>query len=328
MAKAREIEGLNCQDNALEWATEVLRVRFEEVQDLRGAALDFTNIEGVHQMRVATRRLRSALNDFAPLMDKRPLKRVRKDLKRLADALGTVRDEDVAIAALDKLQASALTPEIGKGIETLVAERRVQREEKQMDLMEALAISNMANLQETFTLAVEEAVRGKKAAQGEMTFTEAGSEAVGESLQEFLDAGAALYNPFAIEELHELRIKAKRLRYAIELFTACWGEEIAPFAEQIAEMQSHLGELHDCDVWIENLSKLLTKRKNNFINKDERQASIWLLSEFTKRRSKNYRAALKLWSEWQTSNFVQDLQTLLQRTERGQNASKILAAHS
>jgi CHAD domain-containing protein len=266
MAKAREIEGLNCQDNALEWAAAVLRVRFEEVQNWRGAALDFTDIEGVHQMRVATRRLRSALNDFAPLMDKRPLKRVRKDLKRLADALGTVRDEDVAIAALEKLQTSAPTPEIGKGIETLVAERRFQREEKQMDLMEVLAISQMADLQEAFTLAVDDAVKGKKAAQGEMTFTEAGNEAVGENLQEFLDAGTALYNPFAIEELHELRIKAKRLRYAIELFTACWGDEIAPFAEQIAEMQSHLGELHDCDVWIENLSELLTKRKNDFIN--------------------------------------------------------------
>lgn len=315
MAKAREIEGLNCQDNALEWATEVLRVRFEEIQDLRGAALDFNDVEGVHQMRVATRRLRSALNDFAPLMDKRPLKRVRKDLKQLADALGTVRDEDVAIAALEKLQNAVPNEEIKNGLQSLIAERRIERENKQMDLMEILAISHLANLQENFTLAIAEAASGKKAVQSEITFTEAGSEAVSEGLQEFLDAGAALYNPFGIEELHELRIKAKRLRYAIELFTSCWGEQITFFAEQIADIQSHLGELHDCDVWIENLSRLLSKRKNDFINHEERQAAIWLLSQFTKNRTKHYRAALKLWNEWQNTDFVPNLQNLLQNTE-------------
>jgi CHAD domain-containing protein len=45
-----------------------LRVRFDEVVNLRGAALDFRSIEGVHNMRVATRRLRSALRDYTPFM--------------------------------------------------------------------------------------------------------------------------------------------------------------------------------------------------------------------------------------------------------------------
>ena len=47
----------------------------------------------------------------------------------------------------------------------------------------------------------------------------------------------------------EMRIAAKRLRYAIELFTVCWGARIAPFAEEIAEMQSFLGEVHDANGW-------------------------------------------------------------------------------
>ncbi len=60
MAKAKEIAGLDCAADALNWAAEVLRVRFDEVVGLRGAALDFSDIEGVHAMRVATKRLRSA----------------------------------------------------------------------------------------------------------------------------------------------------------------------------------------------------------------------------------------------------------------------------
>lgn len=314
MAKAREITGLDCNADALEWAGVVLRVRFEEVLDLRGSALDFKNIEGVHDMRVATRRLRSALRDFAPLMDKRPLKRIKKDLKQLADALGAVRDEDVAIVALKKLLTSADTPQIKKGIKALIAERQSVREEKQLDLMTALAVTTLANLQENFGLALDEAIRGTTQAQ-EMSFGEAGSETVSESLQEFLDLGASLYKPFDVEELHELRIAAKRLRYAIELFTSCWGEVITPYAEQIAEIQSHLGELHDCDVWIENLGKVLIGKKSDFINEDERQAAVRLMSEFTKRRTKHYRAALKLWNDWQTNGFVGELQTLIQRPE-------------
>ncbi|MFN2390604.1 MAG: CHAD domain-containing protein [Pyrinomonadaceae bacterium] len=81
MAKAKEITGLDCAASAMEWAAEVLRVRFDEVVNLRDSALDFSDIEGVHSMRVATRRLRSALRDFTPLMDKRPAKTSEKRIK-------------------------------------------------------------------------------------------------------------------------------------------------------------------------------------------------------------------------------------------------------
>ena len=65
---------------------------------------------------------------------------------------------------------------------------------------------------------------------------------------DLLNLGESLYHPFQFKELHKMRIATKRLRYAVELFTACWGESMTPFAEEIAEMQSYLGEAHDCDV--------------------------------------------------------------------------------
>ncbi len=78
MSKAKEITGLDCSDDVLTWANKVLRVRFEEILEKRDAALHSEDIEGVHDMRVATRRLRSALHDFAPLMKKKPLKKIKK----------------------------------------------------------------------------------------------------------------------------------------------------------------------------------------------------------------------------------------------------------
>jgi CHAD domain-containing protein len=314
MAKAKEITGLDCAADALEWAATVLRVRFEEVIELRGAALDFSDIEGVHAMRVATRRLRSALRDFLPLLKKRPLRKARKNLKEIADALGAVRDQDVAIIALEHLQAAAeidrINEQIKEGIEALLEERRSVRERAQMNLIQAIDADNLAKLQADFIAALEKAVRKNKRKRV-VSFNEAGREAVAESLQELFDLGGSLYEPFNVEKLHEMRIAAKRLRYAVELFTACWGERIAPFAVEIAEMQSFLGEVHDCDVWLENLSVRMRERQNGADIGSERKAAVWLLSEFIKNRTKNYRAALKLWSEWETTDFTERMQATI-----------------
>jgi CHAD domain-containing protein len=312
MAKAKEIIGLDCAANALDWAAEVLRVRLDEALNLRGAALDFSDIEGVHSMRVATRRLRSALRDFIPLMDKPPGKRVKKPLKQLADALGAVRDQDVAIFALESLKTEAETKLPKEGIEKLLVERRSLQEATRLDLAEFLAVAHLNDLQEQFTAAIDKALRQKKTKQT-VSFNEAGRKAVAESLQNLLDLGSSLYKPFNIEQLHEMRIAAKRLRYAIELFVACWGETIAPFAEEIARMQSFLGEVHDCDIWIDSLGKRLQRAQADAeTSGNDYQTTAWLLSEFVKKRTKEYRSALKLWSDWEAKNFAENLRIMVQ----------------
>ncbi len=312
MAKAKEITGLDCAADALEWAAEVLRVRFDEVASLRGAALDFSDIEGVHSMRVATRRLRSALRDFMPLTDKRPPRRVRKDLKQIADALGAVRDQDVAILALEGLQAEAETEALKEGIGKLLRDRNGLREAARLDLTKTIAVGNINDLQKRFTSAIDKVISRKKSKRI-ISFNEAGRDVVAAGLQDLLDLGGSLYQPFNIEELHEMRIAAKRLRYAIELFVACWGEQIAPFAEEIAEMQSFLGEVHDCDVWIESMGKRLQNGlRNDATNESDYQAATWLLSEFVKKRTKEYRSALKLWSDWEANHFAERMRTMMQ----------------
>ncbi len=308
MAKAKEITGLDCEADVLEWADEVLRVRFEEILDKRAAALQTEDIEGVHDMRVATRRLRSAMRDFAPLMTRKPLKKVKKDLKRIADALGAARDEDVAIVALEKLRGKTRSKNIKSGIEDLIAERRGRREQAQINLLENISADALEELKGKFEKAVDAATRRKKSDR-EISFNQAGRKVVGKSVEEFCALSDHIYEPFIDEPLHELRIAAKRLRYAIELYTTCWGERIAPFAKGIAEMQGFLGEVHDADVWLADLSKTL---KNS---KDENQANIWLLSEFVEKRTKNYRAALKLWSDWREHDFIEKFKAIVSRTD-------------
>jgi CHAD domain-containing protein len=305
MAEANEIDGLECSADALVWAAEVLRVRFEEIVSLRGAALDSDDAEAVHDMRVATRRLRSALRDFAPLWRKRPLKNVNQDLKKLADSLGAARDEDVAIAALAKLRKKSTDKAVKTGIGKLIDERREKRERAQADLTKTLAAAAIDDLQKRFYAALEETAQKKTNARA-ISFTDAGRDVVLKSLREFCDLSPSLYAPHEIKKLHKLRIAAKRLRYAIELFTACWGERIAPFAQEVSKMQTYLGEVHDADIRIASFSERLFEDDAKIST-----TNLWLLSRFIKLRAKNYRNAIELWSEWQTERFIEKLGKLV-----------------
>ena len=75
-------------------------------------------------------------------------------------------------------------------------------------------------------------------------------------------------------------------------------------------MQSFLGEVHDTDIWIEGLGERL-RGSDGKTAESEYQTAVRLLSEFVKKRTKNYRAALKLWSAWKENDFISRLQALI-----------------
>src|ERR1043165_9083003 len=127
MAKAKEIAGLDCAMRADDGIKLILRSRFEEMRSFSAAALDWSETEGVHDMRVASRRLRSAIKDFLPYLRRRKLRQSREDLRSVAQALGAVRDQDVALIALEKL-AEAAPPGLSAGIKQFASTRQSKRD--------------------------------------------------------------------------------------------------------------------------------------------------------------------------------------------------------
>jgi CHAD domain-containing protein len=123
MAKAREIEDLGEAATFREAAASAVEVRAEEVFEHSDGVLDTTDIERVHAMRVATRRLRAVMEIFATAFPRKEHRRLLREVKALADALGERRDRDVAIEAMTKTGA-ALTADDRRGIEQLVGELR------------------------------------------------------------------------------------------------------------------------------------------------------------------------------------------------------------
>ncbi len=99
----------------------IVRVRARELFDHAEGVLDTRDIERVHDMRVASRRLRAVLEIFAPCFPASEFKGVLRDVKQLADALGERRDPDVHVEAL-RAFAKTLTPAQRPGVNALVAE--------------------------------------------------------------------------------------------------------------------------------------------------------------------------------------------------------------
>lgn len=309
MAKAKQAPSVDSTADLYEWAANVLRLRFDEVMSFDGAVRVPWNVNAVHDMRVALRRLRGALRDFVQVINEKPLRRVKSDLKRISDTLGVVRDLDVAIIALRELAEIAKIDSIKLGIGELIDEHMIQRERAHARLQKALESINLEGLRQRFSLRIEESLRQQELF-GPGSLTEAGRSIIESRLAEFCTLGPAIYDPFEGVRLHELRLAAKRLRYSIDLFAVCWGDEVPEFSTELSLLQTHLGDVHDCDVWIEAFTKIL-KENGKANNANRSAAAKWLLSRFVGKRSKAYRAALDLWSEWEADGFVERLGELI-----------------
>lgn len=102
-----------------EAAARTVLVRAEELIEHSGRVLDTGNIEHLHDMRVATRRLRAALEVFEPCFPRKPFKRALREVKDLADALGERRDRDVSIRDM-RAFGSEMPSADQRGIDALV----------------------------------------------------------------------------------------------------------------------------------------------------------------------------------------------------------------
>ena len=303
MAKAQQITERVGTLDPQAWLAEVLRVRFEEVIKCRDAALDPARIDGVHDMRVAIRRLRSVIRDFGEITDKFPLKNLRKRLKRLADSLGVVRDGDVCITALEKLSTQASDEAIRAGIESIASEYRATRAEGLEDLKGELASERIADLESRFDAALNESIKQRGLYQVG-SVEDAAEKIVSKCRKGFVEQGDAIYYPHSIQRLHRMRIAGKHLRYAVELFLDVLGEGAEVLADETKKMQGYLGDVHDCDVWTTQLrQRALNGKTKKETPVNERKAAIWLMSEFQRRRTKAYRKALALWTKWDDESF-------------------------
>lgn len=156
MAKAREIPGLSEEISYAAAAAKVVEVRAEELSDHAAGVLDVGDIERVHDMRVATRRLRAALEVFEPCFPRKRLKADLGEVRKLADALGERRDRDVAIANLHQLATKMPAPDRA-GIDSLADRLREEQRRANEELAAYVSQDRLVHLLERLNELVAEA---------------------------------------------------------------------------------------------------------------------------------------------------------------------------
>ena len=158
MAKAREVPGLDGDDPCRVAAANVVSVRSDELFEQSVNVLDTSDIERVHDMRVATRRLRAVLEIFAPCFEPTLHRSVLRDVRSLADALGERRDADVEIALLEGLLDEAAEADRG-ALVALIEELRVRQAEANESLTPYVAPKRLKKLRRRLKKLVKKAGR-------------------------------------------------------------------------------------------------------------------------------------------------------------------------
>jgi len=123
----------------------VVGVRAAEVFEHSREVLDLDDIERVHDMRVATRRLRAAMEVFEPCFPAKRWRRALKRVKALADALGERRDRDVAIEFLEGFAGDASEGD-RDSLAALIAELRDEQRRANEDLAPLVAPKRLEKL--------------------------------------------------------------------------------------------------------------------------------------------------------------------------------------
>jgi CHAD domain-containing protein len=148
MAKAKPIPDLSAEQSYADAAARIVSVRAAELTENAQGVLDTGDIERVHDMRVATRRLRAALEIFEPCFPAEAYGQALREVKRLADALGERRDRDVSIAALHVFNEQMPAPD-RRGIESLIRQLADEQEEANQELAPLVESSHLTALRES-----------------------------------------------------------------------------------------------------------------------------------------------------------------------------------
>jgi CHAD domain-containing protein len=224
-------------------ALPVIEDRLRDVVENEAGTREGSDIEHLHDMRVASRRLRAALDAFHDCFPAKDYKPVRAMARRLTKSLGTVRDLDVLLAELRKLNAKASLEE-QPGVHVLIAALEADRNAARPVMIQTLDYLHVHG----FRHHVLSLARHARNHTGPLQ-AQARRQCVA-GLAEMYGFAPCVHDEARDKELHEMRIAAKRLRYSMEIFRSCFGPDIAERIGDVKTIQEKIGQIHDCDVLV------------------------------------------------------------------------------
>jgi CHAD domain-containing protein len=196
---------------------------------------------GVHQARVASRRLREAVPVLATGLQNTKAGKARKKIRRVTKALGSIRELDVTVALLDELASRGSLPRLA--LEQVRAHVVKERDKRRATMTRRLEKVNLGKLERRLG-SLSNALDASKTDSWKQTLS-ARLMKRAKRLEAAVHQAGQLYEP---ERLHKVRIAAKKLRYAMEVAAETGTTAANEPVRTLKRTQDILGRLHDLQV--------------------------------------------------------------------------------
>jgi len=308
----------------------LLEAFYKESDGVRAAE----DIEYIHRMRVASRRLRAALPIFSSCFPAKNYTRWSEEIKEITRALGEARDMDVQIAYLLKYQKRAEKawkskrsgkegePPTSPAVRYLVLDLQKTRDHIQKEVLSALDSLEKSHVIDDMKSAFREplpSMRGGLKRSFAYGISPVAALRIEKRLCTLLSFEPWVTHSEAVAEHHATRIAAKKLRYTLEVYAPVYRLGLKKPISRVKALQELLGDLHDCDVWIDTITRLLL-RERSFLrteNEEKRPDTFTLsslkifLAERERERQQLYRRFVRYWSALKREDIWNGLRATL-----------------
>ncbi|MGI8923961.1 MAG: CHAD domain-containing protein [Fimbriimonadales bacterium] len=245
---AGKAPGISQHDSLAEAGRKVLRFHLTKMLAKEEGTRLGRDIEALHAMRVATRRMRAAWRVFDGAFRRGRERRYVAELRTVARALGAVRDLDVLLEGA-ALYVEGLPQDEKVAIAPLFDDWRAKREAARAGLVALLdspGYQKFVDAYISFATTEEAGTRSVGAVEPQTVRDTAGSRIV--AAYERVRAYDAVMPWADVETLHALRIEGKRLRYTLEFFKEALPPQASDLIGWVTQLQDELGIMHDADV--------------------------------------------------------------------------------
>jgi CHAD domain-containing protein len=251
--KQRLSPGVTPYDLIGEAGRKVLQCQFTKMENNEEGTKIGDDIEALHDMRVATRRMRVAMSLFGCYYDPMIVKPIRKGLRKTGKALGRVRDLDVFIEKMDA-KLNTISPDDCEILAPMRGDWLAKRESAREKMLVYLDSERYHKFKAIFCNFLKTQGSGVEEFDENIRVRILAPKMIAARMENVLSLKIVLQNP-SVELLHALRIAFKQLRYTIEFFHDVLGKEIDYCITAFKLIQDHLGDINDANVALDWLSK-------------------------------------------------------------------------
>ncbi len=222
------------------------------------------DIEALHQMRVATRRMRASLDMFAEVLPVRA-GRLRAELGWLASVLGEVRDLDIQLGRFDEW-TEEMPGDHRQALDELADLFVSHRKQARRALLEALDSRRYERLVSGLVTMLEQGPSRRSIAVRTPAVISMPA-LISERHQAARKAARRAKRTGVPSDYHRLRIRCKRLRYALEFAGGLYDGEVKGFVRQMTRLQDVLGSMQDAEVASSRLQLLALSEEGALLSR-------------------------------------------------------------